>query len=300
MRSVLVPPPLRPGDTVRIIAPSGPFDAALVWRGIGWLSSRYHVQFDRRIFERQGYLAGPDAHRLAELNSALACPTARAIIAARGGYGLGRIVGDARLDALREHPKWLVGFSDITALHVELNARGIASLHAHNVAGIGRGDAPGRELWLGALEASDRPRILPGLACWHPGRARGPILGGNLTVLFSSIAAGRVRLPEGAILVLEDVGEAPYRIDRMLTALIAGEALRPVAGLVLGEFTDCAPGRHGVTAAEVLRERLVPLGLPLAAGLPVGHGRHNLPIHLGFDATLDAGLGRLEICPPRP
>src|SRR5262245_40381294 len=116
---MLVPPALRPGDRIRIVAPSGPFDRALVLRGMAWLAKRYRTEWDRRMFERTGFLAGSDERRCAELCSALEAPDVRAIVAARGGYGLTRIAHLCDFGALYDSPKWIVGFSDITVLHVE-------------------------------------------------------------------------------------------------------------------------------------------------------------------------------------
>jgi muramoyltetrapeptide carboxypeptidase len=288
---VLIPPALRPGDLVRVVAPSGPFDRALVLRGLGWLASRYRVRFGRGLFAKQGFLAGPDAERLEELNAALRDPEARAVVAARGGYGLTRIALAVDVRALLEHPKWIAGFSDITALHVELQRAKIASIHGHNVAGLGRGDDAARRAFTSVLEAPTAPRRLYGLAAWHGGSATGPLIGGNLTVLFACAAAGRLSVPSGAILLIEDIGEAPYRIDRMLSALLSGGALDRVAAVVVGDFVDCVPGRYGVPAESVLRERLAELRVPVVAGAPIGHGRRNDPVVLGANARVDAGAG---------
>ncbi|HEX6273207.1 MAG TPA: LD-carboxypeptidase [Polyangiaceae bacterium] len=289
----LLPPPLAPGARVAVIAPSSPFDRTLVFRGMDWLSQRYRVSFDRDLFERRGYLAGSDERRLAELDGRLADPTLGAVIVARGGYGLGRIAHRANWAALRAAPKWLVGFSDATVLHVEALAAGVASLHAHNTAGLGRADARRRERIRDALEHPTRVRSLGGLEAWVPGRAEGTLVGGNLTVLFTCLAARRLRFPDGAILLLEDVTEQAYRIDRMLTAFHVAGALDRIAGVVVGDFTDCPPSR-GVTVREVLRERLSELGVPVAAGLPVGHDLENEPFVLGARARLDATAGTLE------
>lgn len=292
MATAVVPPPLEPGQRVRIIAPSGPFDRTLVWRGIGWLAERYRVSFDRGIFAREGYLAGSDERRRSELRAALADPSIAAVVAARGGYGLTRIVHEVDWTALVRHPKWLVGFSDITAMHVEASAVSVVSLHAHNAAALGRGDALARDAWRAALEQPDAPRELRG-EIWRGGAAEGPLVGGNLTVLFTCFAAGRLRLPRSAILILEDVTELPYRIDRMLTAMTVAGAFRELAGVVVGDMTDCPPGKHGVPADAVLRERLEPLGVPVLAGVPVGHDpRRNAPVHLGAVARLADGALR--------
>src|SRR4051812_15928815 len=136
------------------------------------------------MFERDGFLAGSDERRRDELSRALEAPHVAAIIAARGGYGITRIASEVDFGALRRSPKWLIGFSDVTALHVEALSVGVASLHAHHAAGLGRGDAHAREHWRAALESPLAPRTLGGLALL-PGRVRGPLVGGNLTVLFT-------------------------------------------------------------------------------------------------------------------
>jgi muramoyltetrapeptide carboxypeptidase len=223
-----------------------------VLRGLGWLRERYDVRFGTGIFDREGFLAGSDEVRLADLGAALADPDTRAVVAARGGYGLTRIAHALNLQSLRERPKWVVGFSDITALHVELSRAGVASLHAHNVAGLGRGDARARSEWASALEDPTAARSYTGLPVVVPGQAEGPVFGGNLTVLFTCAAAGRLVVPRGCILFVEDVGEAPYRVDRMLSALFAGRHLDSVAGVLVGSFTDAHPGRHAVPVEAVL------------------------------------------------
>lgn len=285
------PPPLGPGDHIAVVAPSGPFDRTLVLVGLGWLSGRYHVHFGSGLFAREGFLAGSDERRLTELNRALRDPQIRAIVAARGGYGLTRIAHAIDLGALRDSPKWIIGFSDITALHVEASRVGVASIHADNVAGLGRGNAAARALWVSALE-SRAPRLsIEGLRTWRAGTATGPLAGGNLTVLFACAAAGRLKLPEGCVLLLEDVGEAPYRVDRMLSALISGGSLDRVAAVIVGDFTEAGMGRHGVPVDAVLQERLLSLRVPVVSGFPVGHGRRNVPVHLGLPITVDASRG---------
>lgn len=295
LSTFVVPPPLRPGDRIRIIAPSSPFDRTLFFRGLGFLSERYHVELGAGVLDRRGFLAGDDETRLASLKAALADDGVRAVLAARGGYGAGRIVHRVRWDALRSAPKWIIGFSDVTAVHVEAQGVGVCSMHAENAAGLGRGDAVARAHWIDALERPTAVRTFPGLTVWASGSARGPLVGGNLTVLFTAHAAGRLRLPEGCILALEDVTEASYRIDRMLTALLVSRALDRVAGVVLGDFTDCSAGVHRVAVEAVLAERLGTLGVPVLTGLPFGHGRPNVPLPLGMPAHLDANAGSVVI-----
>lgn len=281
-----MPPALGPGSRLHMVAPSSPFDRTLVYRGLAFLRTRYRVEFSSGAFCRSGFLAGDDARRLSELQRAIDAPDVDAIVAARGGYGLTRLVPQLDLAPLRRHPKWLVGFSDLTALHVEAARLGVASMHAHNVAGLGRADPVAREQWTTALEAPTRRRTLT-VQSWIPGRARGPLFGGNLTLLFTCAASGRLSPPPGAVWFLEDVTETSYRIDRMLTALLDCGALDSAAAVVLGDFTDCSAGLYRVEVEAVLRERLQRLRVPLAAGVPAGHGRHNVPLCLGAPAEVD-------------
>lgn len=290
----MIPPALRPGATVRVIAPASPFDRTLALCGIAFLGERYRVEFDWRMFEKDGFLAGSDARRRDELARALQAPQVAAVVAARGGYGITRIASDVDFSALRRAPKWLVGFSDVTALHVEAQAVGVASLHAHHAAGLGRGDAHARSAWLAALETPLAPRSLAGRAL-RAGKVRGPLWGGNLTVLFTCAVTGRLQLPPGSILALEDVTESSYRIDRMLSALRVGGHLRNVAGVALGGFTDCPPGPHGVPVEQVLASELLSCNVPVVAGLPFGHDLPNQPLLLGVDAELDADAGCLRL-----
>lgn len=277
------------------MAPSGPFDRTLALVGAGFLGRRYRVELDFAMFQKHGFLAGPDARRRAELEAALGDPGVRAVVAARGGYGLTRILHATRSASLARDPKWVVGFSDVTALHVECARLGIASIHAHNCAGLGRGDARARAEFLDVLERPKRRRHFAELETWRSGHADGVLAGGNLTVLFTLAAAGRLFLPDGAILFLEDVTEAAYRLDRMLTALLVGGALDRVAGVVVGQLTDCPSGPHGVPAERAVRERLDELQIPVLAGLDAGHGQPNLPLVFGAPARI--GDGALTLFP---
>ena len=295
---MVCPPPLHPGDRVVVVAPSGPFEPALGWLGLGWLSQRYQVEFRRDIFRTQGYLAGDRARRAEELTAALAHPTARAVVAMRGGYGLHQIAHLVDWQAFQRNPKWIVGFSDITVLHLEASRAGVMSLHAPMLALLGRSCEADRARWIDALEHPERARQWAGLRTLHPGHATGPLCGGNLTVLHASAAAGRLKFPQQGILFLEDVGERPYRIDRMLTTLQLGGHLQGLAGVVLGQFTHCNPGADGVGVSEVLGCILGGLGIPVIMGLEAGHDLRNDPFVLGATATIEASAetGCVRVC----
>jgi len=291
----IVPEPLRPGDCIRVVAPCSPFEVPLVWRGLGWLRERYEVRFDRRIFARTGYLAGKDSARLDELRAALQEPGVQAIVAARGGYGSTRFAHQIDWQGLRRLPRWLVGFSDVTALHVEATRVRVASLHGPNLTALGRSDARTRSAFAAALEQPHAERVWSGLETLCSGEARGPMVGGNLTLLQACAASGRLDLPDGCVLLLEDIGERPYRLDRMLTALRVGGHLGSVAGVVAGQFEACTAGADRVAVSDVLAECLRPLGIPVALGAPVGHGLLNEPVILGAPALLDASTPRASV-----
>jgi muramoyltetrapeptide carboxypeptidase len=160
-------------------------------------------------------------------------------------------------------------------------------MHAPNLTALGRSDHETRAAWIDALESPQRARRFSGLAGLVQGRATGPLFGGNLSMLHACAAAGRLVVPRGAVLLIEDVGEWPYRIDRMLSTLRAGGYLDGLSGIVAGQFDACRAGSDGVGVDQVLAERLADLGIPIATRLPVGHGRHNAPLILGANATID-------------
>jgi muramoyltetrapeptide carboxypeptidase len=247
------------------------------------------VRFERSIFSRRGYLAGSDDRRLDELRSALVDPEVRAIVALRGGYGATRFASQLPWDELARSPKWIVGFSDVTALHVEALRHGVASIHGPNVTALGRrADAVTRNEVFDVLEDPVRERRFARLSAWSSGFAEGVFVGGNLTLIHACAASGRLALPPSSVLFLEDVTERPYRIDRMLTSLVDGGHLANVVAVALGDFTDCAVGPDGVTVEEVLRERLSVLGVPILQGLPCGHAKRNVPLVLGARAIVRA------------
>jgi muramoyltetrapeptide carboxypeptidase len=287
---VIVPPFLRPGDLVAIVAPSSPFDVERYRRGRAFLETRYRVRVRDDLLARSGYLAGDDDRRQAELDDALRDPDVRAIIAARGGYGVTRLLDRLDFQALLRSPRWLVGFSDVTALHVEASRAGVASMHAPMVATIGAAADDARATFVRLLEGELCDASWTGLDVWRQGTAQGRAFGGNLALLESCAAAGRLLVPDGAVLFLEDCTERPYRVDRMLTALHLGGHLARAAAFVVGEFTECGPGPDGVLVDDVLRARLSGYGVPIVGNAPFGHGARNEPFVLGAPVHVTASV----------
>jgi muramoyltetrapeptide carboxypeptidase len=285
-----IPPPLRRGDVVRVIAPSSPFPSDELWRGLAWLRTRYEIRVTPGIFERDGYLAGTDERRCAELDRALRDPEAKAIVAVRGGYGALRIADEAPWGELVRRPRWVVGFSDVTVLLAMAWRAGVAAIHGPNVTGLGPSASPAvRAAWIASLERPRDARVWRGLRVIHSGQARGPLVGGNLAIVHAMAAAGRLVVPEGAVLALEDVTEAPYRVDRMLTSLHLGGHFARASAVVFGGFDRCGPGPDGRTIDEVLEERTRMLGVPVLGNAPFGHGSINEAFVIGMPVLVRGG-----------
>jgi muramoyltetrapeptide carboxypeptidase len=287
MSPLALPAALVPGDLVAVVAPSSPIPEGELWRGLAWLRTRYRLQLSPAILSRDAYLAGDDERRGAELARALLDSEAKAIVAVRGGYGAMRILRDLPWAEFVRRPKWIVGFSDVTALHAMAWRAGVASVHGPNVSGLGRGASPAvRMAWLASVERLGAPRVWRGLRVVHGGEASGVLVGGNLALLHAMAGAGLLDLPAGAVLAIEDVSEAPYRVDRMLTSLLLGGHLARVSAIVVGGFEGCSPRSDGRTVDEVIADRTRTLGIPVLADAPFGHGPHNEAFILGANATV--------------
>ncbi|MDQ2991702.1 MAG: LD-carboxypeptidase [Candidatus Eremiobacteraeota bacterium] len=298
---MIYPPALRRGDAIALIAPAGPLasdadlDAAVERvEALGLRAVR-----GEHVLGRHGYLAGTDAERAADINAALRDPAVRGIFAVRGGYGTTRLLDLVDYDALRADPKVLLGYSDLTALLNVCTARaGVVTFHGPVIA-LALG--PLERAWLQRAMFSDVP--VGTLAVERPcairaGRARGRLAGGNLSLMAAMVGTPYEIDCTDAIVFLEEVEEAPYRIDRMLTQLRASASFRRAAGIALGTFSNCdapedaAPERR---LTYVLADRLVDLGMPVVAGAPIGHEGEQWTLPIGAYATLDAASGTLAI-----
>lgn len=297
-------PPLRQGSCVALLAPSGPLPegrleaAEQAVRALGLAAKVYPSARARR-----GYLAGDDAVRAADVNAAFLDPEVEGILCLRGGYGAQRLYPRIDWGAVARNPKPLFGYSDITFFHAMLQNLGIRSFHTPMPSTEWhKGLDPYTERWLrlalfggewGALPNCDgAPRTTIA-----PGRAAGTLVGGNLSLISSAIGTPYAPDLSGTILFLEDVGEAPYRVDGMLWHLVASGALAGCRGIALGYFTDCHAKGESLTLEEVFCDLLAPLGIPVLAGLTCGHSEPTLSLPLGARAELDAGAQTLTILP---
>jgi muramoyltetrapeptide carboxypeptidase len=285
---------LSPGDRIAVIAPASGFDRDAFEAGLALLAARYTPEYGAGLFSRHRYLAGDDARRRAELMAALADPGIRGVFCARGGYGATRLLGSLLQEVPPGPPKPLVGFSDITALHLWLAAQGRVSIHGPVLTQLGRLPALTHERLFALLESRAPAAPLSGTETYVGGCAEGRLLGGNLSVLSRVIGTPFMPALEGAVLLLEDQGERPYRLDRMWTHLTLAGVFRRVKGIVLGTFTQCEEPGAPYSSAEVLRELACASGVPCAAGFPIGHGDANQPVALGVRVRLDADARRLS------
>jgi muramoyltetrapeptide carboxypeptidase len=282
---------LRPRDTVHVVAPAGPFDRPGFEVGLAVIAQRYSPLHGPGIFEAHRYLAGDDRRRGEELSRALQDSSARAVFCARGGYGVMRLLPELPLaDAA---PTAFVGFSDLTALHLALQAQGRVSIHGPVLTQLGKQPPDVHERLFRLLESPEPPPPLTGSATYVPGTAEGPLLGGNLSLVTRLLGTPFLPSLDGAVLLLEDVGERPYRLDRMWTHLRLAGVFERISGIVLGDFTDCDDKNASYTSADVLRSLAEETGLPCAAGFPIGHGAINQPVPMGTSVRLDAGEARL-------
>jgi muramoyltetrapeptide carboxypeptidase len=292
---------LREGDVVGVVAPAGPATSEAV-ATVEPLFARFGLR--ARLYPscharhpRHDFLAGDDALRIVDLTSAFADPAARAVCCLRGGHGSLRLLDAIDTASMRANPhKPFVGYSDITALHALRAREGLVGLHAPMPASDLRhpgaeDDAQALFGWL--TQSVPRGTLLaPALhsAAWRvPGRARGRLVGGNLSLVAALLGTRWAWPAEGAILFLEDICEAPYRVDRLLTQLRLAGVFDAASGFVLGSFTGSGD------PDAVLHEHLARLGKPVLSGWPAGHGRPNRPLPLGLSVTLDATAGTLML-----
>jgi muramoyltetrapeptide carboxypeptidase len=309
------PPRLRPGDTVGLIEPAGFSDGEAQIEAVRFTIEGMGLvpRVAPHVGTRHGYLAGTDEQRAGDVNAMFADPEVKALFAVRGGWGCARLLPLLDWDAIRAHPKLLVGFSDVTALHLAFAARaGFPSIHGPNAANSWA-KISWESLWRLAF-SGETPVFAPAapdvdplgserwrIATIRPGQARGRLLGGNLSVLSALVGTPWLPAFDGAILFLEDVGEAEYRIDRMLSQLALSGILGKVAGVVFGQCVRCTAGipeYSGFTVPQLLEQYLRPLGVPAFAGANIGHVANQLSLPFGVETEIDAESGTIRVLEP--
>ena len=289
------PPPLKPGDLLYLVATSGPLrEFEAFEQGVEiWRSRGYRVELSPGYTDRWGYLAGRDEQRRQQLLIGLKNPDCRGVLCARGGYGGARLLEDWQWPDL--DPKWLIGFSDITSLLWSLSQQGIAGLHGPLLTTIAAEPHWSLHRLFDWVEGRSL-QPLEGVG-WGNGIAIGKLMPANLTVATHLLGTPAEPDLDGVILAFEDVSEAPYRIDRMLTQWRMNGKLNKVQGIALGRFSRCDPPKNipSLTVTEVLRDRLGNLGIPIVSDLPFGHDGANAALPVGVSARLDGDQGKLYL-----
>jgi len=313
------PAALAPGDTIAFVAPAGRLDRTRMQRARSRLEALgFRVRVPDDLYRARGYLAGDDETRAAELMAAFADPDVKAIFPGTGGYGATRILDRLDYDLIRKNPKILVGFSDITALHLAIGKKtGLITFHSPNpMYGLGSEgnlkpfsaacfwrailrdryfDAAGHVISPGyTLTLPDNVEATRVLA---PGVARGRLTGGNLSLVVALMGTPYEIETAGRVLFLEDVGERPYRIDRYLSQLRLAGKLDEPAAILLGQFADCAPkeDEDSLTLDEVFDDYFAHLGVPVIANFPTGHAPHNATLPFGAMVEIDANRNRVTV-----
>ncbi|HEU5474687.1 MAG TPA: LD-carboxypeptidase [Actinophytocola sp.] len=294
---------LRPGSRVAVVAPAGPVSAEALDRGVAVLRDwGLRVEIGEHVLDRHptlGYLAGPDTDRAADLQRAWCDPEIDAVLCARGGYGCLRMVDLLDFDAMAAAgPTVFAGSSDVTALHAAIGDRlGVPTLFAPMIAG-GLFDPVAQEHLRRTLFEPDEVLALTGPATRTlvPGVAEGVLTGGNLSLIVAGLAAADAPPPpDNAIVLLEDVGEPPYRLDRMITQLLRAGWFTGVNGIALGSWADCGAASE---VSQVMADLVGSLGIPTVWELGFGHCPGQLTVPLGVPARLNADEGTLTVLKP--
>lgn len=315
MKSIY-PRALKPGDTIALVAPAGPVNRERIELAISRLEEKgFRIKIYGDLYRSHGYLAGDDVTRASELMAAFADREVAAIFPARGGTGVMRILDMLDYNVIRRNPKILTGFSDITALHAAIQSQtGLVTFHSPNPQdGLGMPDGlstlSARTFWR-AILAENYATFSPGpfelplmseeqatIATFAPGVACGRLVGGNLALVCSLVGTPYEIDTLKNILLLEDVGEQPYRIDRFLNQLRIAGKLDDLSGAILGQFTDCEAesGKPSLTLDEIFADYFSHLDIPILQNFPTGHTNDNATLPLGVEVELDASAKTLTI-----
>lgn len=300
MQPTKFPSIITPSQKVRVIAPSGALrERERFEQGLKiWCDRGYELTIPEDLSQPWGYLAGTDEQRCQQFVEAWNDPDCVAIACARGGYGSMRLLEKLDWQELRDRPKWLIGFSDITVLLWGLaKHKGIGGLHAPVITTLGNEPERSQQQLFDWVEGKVDAIALSGEG-WGNGQATGVLLPANLTLATHIIGTGICPDLENVILAIEDVSEAPYRVDRMLTHWRWSGHLQKLKGIAIGRFSQSEVSTPSFTMEEVWRDRLTDLGIPIVMNLPFGHDGENAPLPVGCMAELDANQGTLTYSHP--
>ncbi len=295
------PKALKPGDTISLVTPASPLTPEKAERGIKLLKDQgYRVKLYPSTYKADGYLAGSDEERASDLTAAFHDPHTQAVYCSRGGYGASRLMPYLDLDDLAESNKLFIGFSDVTTIHAALNRRGLPTLHAPMAITFG----PDRESWvyqsfLQAISGEDPiPPTAPKGVCITLGKASGTVVGGCLVLICDLIGTPEQIDMTDKIILIEDVDEAPHRVDAMLTHLLNSNSIQRAAGIVIGEMTRTDEKADKAIGAmpwrDIVKDRLGNLNIPCIVNFPCGHAAQMLSLPLGIKAELDASGGTMR------
>lgn len=289
---MLTPKPLKRGDRIAILSPASIIKPQVVYETMNVLADEgWSVHVGHHTFDRFGTYAGTDDNRYADLEDALLDPDTRAIICSRGGYGAVHLLERLSKLPLKDDPKWIVGYSDITALHSLMSANGIQSIHApmckHIATHKGR-DADSRRLF-SLLRGENPPVNLPAHRLNRPGTVTAPLLGGNLAVAAGLLSTPYSPFRPGSILFIEDIAEPIYKVERIFYTLRLSGVLGSLGGLIVGRFTDYTPDRDNESMEMMISRITEEYGYPIAFGAPIGHVDHNIPMLCSSVSTLTVG-----------
>lgn len=297
-KTMIYPNALKQGDTVMIIAPSGPPTIENILKGVQVLKEMgLSVLIGKSVYEKYGYLAGSDQIRLDDIHEAFSRPDVKGIFCARGGYGSARLLPHIQYELIRMNPKVFWGYSDITALHIAFSRRaGLVTFHGPMIEELGKGVD---SLSLSSFHQLFSPysSILSASECIVASDCivAGPLVGGNLTVLTSTIGSPYEINIDNNILLIEDIGEEPYRIDRMLNQLRLSGKFNACTGVIFTSCHDCMPSKPSQSLQSILYEYFAPYNIPALFGLPIGHINPNIGIPLGVPATINTNNNTVSI-----
>jgi muramoyltetrapeptide carboxypeptidase len=300
---MIIPPYLKPGDRIRIVSPAGKVQKDKILPGIELLMEEgFDIIIGKHVFDKQFQYAGTDQQRASDLKEAINDPVTKAILCARGGYGTVRTIERLDFSAILRNPKWLVGFSDVTILHSVLNKLGIASIHG-SMPGFFLENKKINRSFLSLIELISTGRSrneIAGHLLNRKGTCIAELVGGNLSLLYSLQGTPWQLDTSGKILIIEDVGEYLYHLDRMMQNLKMAGQLRNLKGMVVGGFTEMKDNESpfGKTASEIILEAVSDYDFPVCFDFPVGHIPKNLAVMFGGQYQLDVSekvrLTRLE------